>query len=118
MKYYDNAYDRIIEASLRAPADQCLFLVPDIYNTHDSNAIMLHDGRRKLGHVARGEAAFIKRFLEKEAAAEGNDQVLVVSVSSILDKSFMWTSSFTVRIAGIVHERIARKHARKLLKEN
>ena len=117
MRYYPDAYERIAQASLRAPAEQCLFLVPDILNIHDENAVMLHDGVQKLGHVARSEAPFIKKFLMDAAQEEGCDQVIVLSLPSIInDGALKWSSLLTARAAGVVHERVARKHARKFLK--
>jgi hypothetical protein len=117
MKYYKGAHDRIIEASRRAPEDQCLFLVPDVNNKFDKDAVMLHDGVAKLGHIAAGECAEVKRFLEKERLTRGQDAVLVVHVPPIKSDSFNWSTSFNVKVVGIVYERIARKFAQSILKK-
>lgn len=111
MKYYKGAHDRIIEASRRAPKDQCLFLVPDVNNKFDQDAVMLHDGVHKLGHIAAHECAAVRKFLDKEALDQGQDAVLVVTVPPITNDSFNWSTSFNVKVVGIVYERIARKFA-------
>jgi hypothetical protein len=114
MKHYEcnKAFDRIIEASAFEPEDQLLFLVPDVHNKHDENAVMLHDGVRKLGHVAAREAYEIRKYLEKEAVEQSQDQVIVVSIRPINDPgAFKWSTSVNVTGIGIVYERIARKYA-------
>ena len=119
MKYYTGAHERIIEASRRAPENQCLFLVPDVNNKFDKDAVMLHDGVQKLGHIAAEECAAVRRFLEKEALSRGQDAVLVAYVPPIKSDSFQWSTSFNVKVVGIVYERIARKFAPTIVrKEN
>lgn len=117
MKYYTNAHERIIEASRREPKDQCLFLVPDVNNKFDKDAVMLHDGVQKLGHVAAAECGAVRRYLEKEALARGQDAVLVVYVPPIKSDNFQWSTSFNVKAVGIVYERIARKFAPTIVKK-
>ncbi len=118
MKYYKGAHDRIIEASRRAPENQCLFLVPDVNSAYDKNAVMLHDGVQKLGHIAATECVEVRKFLDKESLARGQDAVLVVHVPPIKNDSFNWSTSFNVKVVGIVYERIARKYAQLINKEN
>lgn len=118
MKYYKGAHGRIIEASRRAPEDQCLFLVSDVHNQFDKNAVMLHDGVQKLGHIAAEECGAIRKLLEKESLDRGQDAVLVVHVPPIKSDSFNWDTSFNVKVVGIVYERIARKFAQSINKEN
>jgi hypothetical protein len=117
MKYYPSAHDRIIESSRRAPEDQCLFLVPDVGNKFDANAVMLHDGVQKLGHVAAGECAAVKKFLDAESLEQGQDVVLVVHVPPIKSDNFNWSTSFNVKVVGMVYERVARKYAQSINKE-
>lgn len=116
MKYYKNAFDRIIEASQRAPEDQCLFLVADVNNKFDKNAVMLHNGVQKLGHISASECGVVKRFLSDEALERGQDVVLVVSMLPAND-TFHWNSSFTVKVVGLVNERVARKYAATISKK-
>lgn len=115
MRYYKGAHERIIEASRRAPENQCLFLVPDVNNKFDKDAVMLHDGISKLGHIAATECGPVRRFLEKEALARGQDAVLVVHVPPIKSDNFSWSTSFNVKVVGIVYERIARKFAQSIV---
>ena len=117
MRHYTNAHDRIIEASRRAPENQCLFLVPDVNNKFDKSAVMLHDGVQKLGHIAATECIEVKKFLEKESLERGQDAVLVVYVPPIKSDNFNWSTSFNVKVVGIVYERAARKYAQSILKK-
>lgn len=111
MKYYPGAHEAIIKASRRDAADQCLFLVADVSNKYDKDAVMLHNGVQKLGHIAANECGAVRRFLEKESLDRGQDAVLVVHVSPNLSDNFAWSTSFNVKVVGIVYERFARKFA-------
>lgn len=117
MRHYKDAHERIIEASRRPPEEQCLFLVPDVGNKFDKNAVMLHDGVRRLGHIAANECAEVKRLLDKEALERGQDAVLVVNIPPIKTDNFIWSTSFNVKVVGIVYERIARKFAPTIVKK-
>lgn len=111
MRHYPESFERIIDASKRADCDQRLFLVHDVGNKFDNNAIMLHDGQRKLGYVAAAEAPKIRKILDQLAQQnDGQDQVLVVKHFKISNEAtFCWKSSISVTAIGYVHERIARK---------
>lgn len=117
MKYYNGAYERIIEASRRAPEDQCLFLVHDVGNKFDKDAIMLHDGVSKLGHIAASECGAVRAFLSKEGQLRGQDVVLVAYVPTIKNDSFSWSTSFSVKAVGLINERVARKFAATISKK-
>ena len=118
MRYYKSSFRRIAAASKREAAEQALFLVSDIGNKFDKNAVMLHDGTNKLGHVAATEAAQIRRILDQETTNEGQDQVIVVYLPEIKnDGNFEWSTSFNVTATGIVYERLARKFGQSM-KEN
>lgn len=117
MKYYEHnrAFDRIVAASNMPDEDQLLFLVPDEGNKFDTNAVSLHDGVRKLGHVSAREAPMIRKFIDRLSREKGQDQVLVVKARQIANKdSFKWSTSFNVSCIGVVYERIARKHAEQV----
>lgn len=112
MRHHKDSFDKIIAASKRPVKDQCLFLVPDVGNKFDSNAVMLHDGKVKLGYVAAGEAAKVKAILTQLAAEHGQDQVIVVTVPRVKNEGdFSWSTSINVKAVGYVYERVARKHA-------
>ena len=112
MRHYKDSFDTIIAASKRPAKDQCLFLVADVGNKFDANAVMLHDGRVKLGYVAASEAAKVKGILTSLASEHGQDQVIVVTVPPVKNEGdFSWSTSISVKAVGYVYERVARKHA-------
>jgi hypothetical protein len=113
MKHYKDFFDKIIEISMRDRPDQGLFLVADIYNKFDTNAVMLHNGVSKLGSVNAQAAPAIRKIIDDETAKRGQDVVLVVSVPP-LPASTHWSSSLTVAVVGVVYERIARKFAQTI----
>lgn len=91
-----------------------MFLVPDVGNRFDKNAVMLHDGRAKLGYVAAKEVLEVKRVLDELSSTVGQDQVLVIEIQPIAnERDFSWSSSFNVKVIGAVYERIARKCAQE-----
>lgn len=114
MKYYKNAQQLIIEASHRDANEQCLFLVSDVGNKFDSHAVMLHNGRQKLGHVSSAECSEIRKFLDEESKKQGRDVVLIVHVNPLHRDGFYWQSSFNVSAVGIVYERYARKYSNRI----
>jgi hypothetical protein len=119
MKYYERnqAFDRIVEASTRRTVDQLLFLVQDVNNPFDKDAVMLHDGVKKLGHVAAPEASAIKKFLDEIGIERNQNHVIVVSMQPIASKdAFKWSTSFNVQGIGMIYERIARKYAQTINK--
>jgi hypothetical protein len=89
-----------------------------VNNKFDKDAVMLHNGLNKLGYVAANQAPEVRKYLNEEAVTRGQDAVLVVSIGLIETDLGTWSSSFTVKAVGIVYERIARKYAADLLKEN
>jgi hypothetical protein len=88
-------------------SEQLLFLVAEANNRQ---AVMLHDGVRKLGNVAPHEAQAVRKLLDDAAVEHGQDQVIVMKLIS-LDDVTAWTS-LTMTGIGMVNERVARKHAR------
>lgn len=112
MRHHRGSFDAIIAASKRPERDQRLFLVPDLGNKFDENAVMLHNGKVKLGYVAAGEAVKVKQVLTDLTKERGQDQVIVVTLPPVKrEGDFSWSSSITVKGVGFVYERIARKHA-------
>lgn len=112
MRHHAGSFDALIAASKRAARDQVLFLVADINNKFDQNAVMLHNGKVKLGYVAAAEAAKVKKILLDLTKERGQDQVIVVTLPPVKNEGdFSWSSSVTVKGVGFVYERIARKHA-------
>lgn len=113
MRHYDYAIEKIVRASLKPDRDQCLFLVLDVGNRFDKNAVMLHNGNGKLGHVSAKQATEISDIIRRETASAGQDQVLVVRVSPIESAgSFGYSTSLNVEAVGFIYERIARKFAK------
>lgn len=114
MRHHQGSFERIIEASKRKrPLHQGLFLVHDVNNRFDVNAVMLHDGVRKLGYVQAAQAATVRALLKAEGERAGQDVVIVVSMPPQSD-SAAWSTSFNVKGVGMVYERIARKYGQSL----
>jgi hypothetical protein len=114
MRHHGAAFDKIIAASKRPAKDQCLFLVADVNNKFDANAVMLHNGKVKLGYVAAAEAARVKAVLDDLSKASGQDHVLVVKHAEVRRPGdFSWCTATNVTAVGHVYERIARKFAQK-----
>lgn len=114
MRHHTGSFDKIIAASKRPVHDQRLFLVPDINNPFDKNAVMLHDGKVKLGYVAATEAAKVKAIIDDLSKAGGQDHVIVVKHAPVKrEGDFSWSTSISVTAVGHVYERIARKLAQE-----
>ena len=121
MRFYPGSYDSLIKSiRTRDETERFMFIVPEVNNATDSNAIMLSDGRKKIGSVAASEAAVLRRVFEKWRAERGYDEVVVVqfkyppSVDTTYDvENFKRLGSFGVKGIYRVHERLARKFAAK-----
>ena len=101
-------------ASKRPVKDQRLFLVRDVNIKFDENAVMLHNGHRKIGYVTAKDAPKIRKIIDNLTEMMGQDQVIVVKhTSKIISDSFNWSSSIVVKGVGHVYERYARKVAQK-----
>lgn len=111
MRFYEESYDRLIAQSKNAAISQRLFLVQEVNNEHDQNAIMLHDGERKIASVTADQARAIKKIL-----LNTND-VIVCNIGYISSKAeFKKMLSYTVKGMYIVNERLARKFADQEIK--
>lgn len=105
----NQVFARLRAASHRPAEDQLLFLVADVHNKFDKNAVMLHDGVKKLGNVVAAQAPAIRKLLDDAAIEHGQDQVIVMYLGELGNQP-NW-SSLTLQGIGMVYERVARKHA-------
>ena len=103
--------------------DQCLYLVPEQSNQYDSNAVMLHNGKMKLGSVEAGDAAKVRQLLDKwkrdnGGGITGEDVIVVRCDPMYIDpQTFAFKGSIKVRGMYRVNERLARKFSNKHRKE-
>lgn len=102
-------FERLRAASRRPAEEQLLFLVADVRNKLNSDAVMLHDGVKKLGNVVASQAPAIRKLLDDAAVEHGQDQVIVMYLGDLGDQH-NW-SSLTLQGIGMIYERIARKYA-------
>lgn len=123
MRFYAGAHDYIHRASKEDVLYQCLYLVPEKDNKYDVNAVMLHNGKIKLGSVESNDAAKLKRLFSEWEAENGGgipgEDVLVVRCDSMpIDaKTFEFKGSVHVRGMYRVNERLARKFSNKNRKD-
>lgn len=119
MRFYDGSFDALIKAAHQpTPTKRCLFLVPEVKNTHDVNAIMLSNGKQKIASVSAADAPAIRLLFENWRREVGYDEVIVVDfVCEPLLKTSTDIVHFkrlgSIRVEGLyrVHERLARKFA-------
>lgn len=97
-----------------------MFIVPEVGNSKDVNAIMLSNGKQKLASIAASEAPALKALFEAWRSARGYDEVIVVDFVSQPMVNTTWEAdnfkrlgSFKVKGTHRVHERLARKFAAK-----
>ena len=121
MRFYEGSYDSLIR-SIRQPvkSHRRLFLVPEVDNKHDVNAVMLSNGCRKIASVAAAEAPKLKALFEKWRCEKGYDEVIVVDFVYTPSVETQWeVNNFkrlgSIKVKGLyrVHERLARKFAAK-----
>jgi len=119
MRFYDGAHDELIKLAKAATYEEpYMFILPEVNNTTDPNAVMLSNGRRKIGSVAAGEAGKLRRIFAEWRHEMDFDEVLVVDfvrtpiVHTAYDcDNFKHVASIKVRGIYRVHERLARKFA-------
>lgn len=115
MRFYTGAHKALWEASKKSATgmQQHLYLVAEVDNNHDINAVMLHNGKQKLGSVTSIQAAAIKQLLQGMRDKAGNDQVVVCFVDRIYEsvEDFAYRGSITIHGKYSVNERLARKFA-------
>jgi hypothetical protein len=114
MRYYEGSHEYLKDASTRLGCWQRLFLVRDVGNKYDKNAVALHNGATRLGHVARDQAVEVAKALDEMAKELGGDAVIVVQTFGTIDN---WATSVRVKPIAYCVERPARKFARDELKK-
>jgi hypothetical protein len=124
MRFYTGAHDYLHKAGKMSDAfDQCLYLVPEQSNKYDSNAVMLHNGKQKLGSVEANDAAKVRHLLDKWknencGGIAGEDVIVVKCDPMYIDpQTFAFKGSIKVRGMYRVNERLARKFSNKHRKE-
>jgi len=123
MRFYNGAHDYIHRASKLDVFDQCLYLVPEQDNKYDTNAVMLHNGKMKLGSVEASDAARVKRLLQEWKDQNGGgitgEDVIVVRCDPLYvdPQTFEFKGSVKVRGMYRVNERLARKFSNKHRKD-
>ena len=121
MRFYAGAFDWLLKAAQTKDIyDQHLYLVAEVDNDNDINAVMLHNGKRKLGNVAANEAPALKRILTSWKSGPKGDDVVVCSIDRISineRQDFPFRGSIVVHGKHRVNERLARKYADKFRKD-
>lgn len=125
MRFYKGSHEYLhMAGKLRDTFDQCLYLVPEQSNKYDSNAVMLHNGKMKLGSVVATDAGKVRRMIDKWKADNGGDDitdedVIVVKADPMAydAQTFGFAGSIKVRGLYRVNERLARKFSNKHRKE-
>jgi len=112
---YSNGASSLYRASQgKEKYERFLFLIPEPSNTVDPNAVMIHDGKRKLGYVSAAEAPKIRVLFDRWKAEDGFDSVIVCDIGWMSDYTYQQLKkTYTAKVTGIarVHERPARKFA-------
>ncbi len=115
MRFYDGAADYLRQAAKRSDLEQRVFLLRDVGNPHDDNAVMAHNGKHKLGHVSRHEAKKVCEVLDELKRGAGSDQVLLLSIPpSEVTGNY---ASIQGKVIGFCPERPARKYAQHLARQ-
>jgi hypothetical protein len=116
MRYYSGAHQFLWNINnTSVPEDRCLFLVADVANTHDKNAVMLHNGKQKLGNVRREDAPRIKNLLDKWKQESGYEMVIAVNYLHHRGNTFAeFTAKLDMAFRGLfkINERTARKFSK------
>lgn len=124
MRFYKGAHDYLFEASKKEWYDQHLYLVAEADNKHDTMAVMLHNGKQKLGSVSSTESTAIRHLFavwKAQGVAVGrgprDDDVVVCSIDKMgIDPvTFEFKGNVVVHGKYRVNERLARKYAGKML---
>jgi hypothetical protein len=108
MRHYDNGRTRAWAKNYQEAdnAANCLYLVPEPNNAHDKNAIMLHDGTKRVAYVQASEAPHIAEMLR------GTEDVYCVYVTQIGHPGYDYSEPSFLRVTAFcrVDERLARKY--------
>ena len=114
MRYYEGSHEYLKDASTRLGCWQRLFLVRDVNNQYDKNAVALHNGATRLGHITRDQAGAVAKVLDEMAKDLGSDAVIVVQTMGTIDN---WVTSVRLKPIAYSPERPARKFAQDELKK-
>lgn len=114
---YSQGFSSLYRASqAKEKLERFLFLIPDVANKHDRNAVMIHDGKRKLGYVAAVQAPRVRALFDRWKVEDGFDSVIVCDIGWMSNVTYEFLKkSSTTEVTGLarVHERAARKYAAK-----
>ena len=119
MRFYKGGHEALWKASKEmsyAPYKQNLYLVAEVDNNNDVNAVMLHNGKQKIASVSATDAPAIKRILAERLDGSKGDDVIVCTIDRIYESldDFTYRGSITIRGIYRVNERFARKYAEHL----
>jgi hypothetical protein len=121
MRFHQGSLSYIDNIRKKPTFNQRLFLLPDLKNTHDANAMMLHNGDKILGYVSAKEAGALKIILDDMHYANGGKQHVVVctfddSMNIHLPRKLQENGMYYIRLQPlyISEERKARKAAEQL----
>lgn len=123
MRFYSGAHEYLHKVGLNHSDrfDQCLYLVPEMGNPYDANAVMLHNGKQKLGSVEATAAHKIRQILNKWKTENGSlgEDVIVVRMQQHNDslQYYKQRGNISVRSMHRVNERLARKFSNKNRKD-
>ena len=122
-RFYPGAHEYLYKVSrfVRETEEKCLYLVPEINNQHDSNAVMLHNGKMKLGNVAVELAPQVRSMLTAWAKESGSEDVVACTLQEVqwnVDLlTFKQQAAHNVQGRYRVNERMARKFSDKFRKD-
>lgn len=113
MRFYPTSIESLQRAALiQEPEAKLLFLVGEVDNEYDINAVMLHDGKNKIASVCSEDARSVRAMLQQWRDKTGVDNVIVCSFNKYAAahemKNYM---SIKLKCHYRVDERLARKFA-------
>lgn len=112
MRFYKGAHEYLYSIKDKDIKDQCLYLVPELDNDADINAIMLRNGKQKLGSVSASQAPYLKKLFQNWQNDNSGSNDVIVCEMRIFDHGldfFRRTGSISVKGVYRVNERLARK---------
>lgn len=120
MRFYPGSFDYLGKINQLPVEEQCLFLVEEFGNKHDGYAVMLSNGKHKIGSVSAEDAKKVRLILSNwRKEREGSDDVIVVKLGTVQINpgDFEFTGSIKVHGRYRVNERLARKYSDNYRKE-
>ncbi len=124
MRFYPGSFDSLANSVSTVKRSTefygFMFIVPEVNNASDVNAVMLHDGKQKIGSVSSVEAPALKRMFERWRSECGYSEVVVARFSQLPDLNTQYELENFKRLGSLkvdgmyrVNERLARKYAAK-----